>query len=536
MIQRVTVLGLALLFAATVASAQSTIRVRSGEHPTYSRLVIPVPADVQWAMTLVNREVRLDLPGVDTKIDASAVFDRIPKTRVLSVSSAIDESGASLMIALGCSCTAQATISGPYVVIDVLDPELERDLQTASKNQNEATAPEPSSADGSTSRPQARDVEAPTQNGRETKEQPRASRNPGFGISDEPLEVAPDSSTPPASSVAGHLFKQLQRAADQGLVDLVEDTATAVPPSAEVDPEIADVPAAPSIDETIDGMDELAKRLQRALGDLEAPSINDAIRLRIPEELEISPQAPLRLPETLAIQDPNKRPEHCLDDEQFDLSVLNERQDVAPQINALRASLIGEFDQPDVVSAEKLARTYIALGLGPEASVIVEQFVSQSPNYQILIEMIATIDGDGPVRGGILDKSAECGGPAALWRLAMFKSKEPWPVPDPEEIVKELSEIQIPLRRQIGPKIVEGLLSRDQLDAARSAFSVVDRAPGYHGSSHELQRAALLRLGRTTRTCRGYLSADYCVGPTFRAERDDRAHREPFGTWRNGSQ
>ncbi|WP_298295569.1 hypothetical protein [uncultured Litoreibacter sp.] len=114
------------LFAAVVfflalgsaVSAQPLGSVRSGEHDGFSRLVVYLSENITWAFERSEDSYILTVPNWTAGFDATAVFERLRRDRVVEVNS--DDS--SLRLVLGCDCTATATAFGPNaVIIDVID-------------------------------------------------------------------------------------------------------------------------------------------------------------------------------------------------------------------------------------------------------------------------------------------------------------------------------------------------------------------------------------------------------------------------------
>ncbi|WP_299818255.1 hypothetical protein [uncultured Jannaschia sp.] len=111
---------LAALAALPVSAAAESVRVRSGEHATFSRLVFPSEEALEWT---VERpwagEARIAfMPSPD--LDLTDVFARIPRTRLRGMTAG---TGA-VVLDLGCDCPVEVSqIGSGHIVIDVLDGE-----------------------------------------------------------------------------------------------------------------------------------------------------------------------------------------------------------------------------------------------------------------------------------------------------------------------------------------------------------------------------------------------------------------------------
>lgn len=107
------VLGLAGPLQAQVAT------VTAGEHADFTRVVIRVqPADA-WDLSGEGTDRRLRLANDRTRFNLQALFDRIPRTRLVSAR----DSGPELLLSLACACPIRAWEERPgLIVIDIADP------------------------------------------------------------------------------------------------------------------------------------------------------------------------------------------------------------------------------------------------------------------------------------------------------------------------------------------------------------------------------------------------------------------------------
>jgi hypothetical protein len=208
-----------LVWLATAAGAE-TIRVSSGEHADFSRLVLAVPTDSDWRFGRTQAGYELDLGQADARYDLSTVFDLIPRDRLAGIFA--DPVTGNLQLTLRCTCHAiPFSLDARTLVIDLRD----------------GPAPETSSfeisLDGA--------VVAPLQ-GRNTA-RPRARQDPA-GIAFAWLAV-PDLRTltipvqppvlpePHQAALKATLVEQLAEGAARGVVDLalpvVAGSVTAAP-------------------------------------------------------------------------------------------------------------------------------------------------------------------------------------------------------------------------------------------------------------------------------------------------------------------
>ncbi len=113
----IRLLTLVLFAIGTGVSAQS-LRVRSGEHDGYTRLVVQVPAGTEWALDQGPNGAQLRVAIDNVSFDTTSVFNRLSGGRLQSLGQS--EPGAALDMTFGCECVATAFLHRQtMVVIDI---------------------------------------------------------------------------------------------------------------------------------------------------------------------------------------------------------------------------------------------------------------------------------------------------------------------------------------------------------------------------------------------------------------------------------
>ncbi|MFC6689099.1 hypothetical protein [Jhaorihella thermophila] len=108
----------ALLFPTFAAAAG--LKVQSGEHDGFTRLVLPLPSGAVWDVTEKHRSVEIRILSNDAKFDTSQVFRKISKDRISGIRE-LEQSGG-LILDLACTCTVSSFVeSGNYLVVDIKD-------------------------------------------------------------------------------------------------------------------------------------------------------------------------------------------------------------------------------------------------------------------------------------------------------------------------------------------------------------------------------------------------------------------------------
>lgn len=108
----------AVLAITASPSIAETIAIRSGEHPTFSRLVIDFSDDVDWQEDRENRQHILTFADPDLTLETRGVFSKIPRSRLSDLS----WQAQTLTLDLACDCTVRTQrLASGKLVIDVMD-------------------------------------------------------------------------------------------------------------------------------------------------------------------------------------------------------------------------------------------------------------------------------------------------------------------------------------------------------------------------------------------------------------------------------
>lgn len=110
-----------LLIVPEMVMAQSRIKVRSGEHESYTRITFSMTPSVNWNVD----NNRIQFGGEVHEIDISEVFERISRNRVSDV--LIDGNNVSLKLGCDCSLSFFETKEN-LVVVDVFDEIRQKDI------------------------------------------------------------------------------------------------------------------------------------------------------------------------------------------------------------------------------------------------------------------------------------------------------------------------------------------------------------------------------------------------------------------------
>ncbi len=101
-----------------LAAGAEDVRIRSGEHAGFSRIVLEFGERPPWSLRLGDRRATVLLGPGDRRLDAKDVFARIPRTRIRAVTATAE----GLELELGCDCAVTAfEVRRAALAIDVAD-------------------------------------------------------------------------------------------------------------------------------------------------------------------------------------------------------------------------------------------------------------------------------------------------------------------------------------------------------------------------------------------------------------------------------
>lgn len=501
-----------VVVAAAVPAGAETVRVQTGEHPGFTRVVVQLARPTAWTVGRTAIGYGLRLGRSDVRLDLTRVFDLIPRTRIAAMTTGT--TGTVLEMTTPCQCHLVAFEDRPgLLVFDVRDGlpspvsrfETALDLPPGPKGPTRDAAlrlqPPPAlSQDDAwlmalfwararspsepprdqTGPPPVRTAAAPPQAMPETPPAVAATALPTLAEThrsedrpDLPLATAetvlladPTFQLRPTRSRIGTardlLLEELSRAASQGLVDIVQP----------VRPLLASEPAPePALVTRLPGSEPVAEANDHVMITAETSIDRDALQF---------PDGGLVTADGVA----------CLPDDSFALSEWGDGTPPAAQIADRRQALIGEFDRaaPEAVAA--MARLYLYLGFGAETRSTIAAFDVEVPDRDLIDAMAAIMDGGNPGPGR-LKAMAACDSAAALWAvLAVPKLTAGEPV-NTKAVIRTFSALPLHLRRLLGPMVSNRFLVIGDEATARTIQGAVTRAAGDIGSEARLIDAKL---------------------------------------------
>lgn len=480
------------------ASAQnsSAVAVRAAEHPRYSRIVVPLATGQSWSLERDGMQATLTLTG-DVRFDISRVFQRMPRTRILSVSSFQIGDRSGLVATIGCDCDAIAEMIGSrFLALDI------RQRDGAGEGNGEAAT-----------------ADAVTPAELEIQPQVRAE--------EEILVEVADNSTPVRPQTVGDLDAQILAPpaalkSEQSRVQALRegprtDFSTAERPSTipgerrfawgeRSNP--SDIAVAPrAIDPS--GRTELdtvrAQLLNEVLaaagqGLLELDQANDGDKTasselfsRLPRQVAIRSALDRRRSSVAAEHE--EEADHCVADDALSFETWLGDEPVFEQLGTLRRSIVDQRQRPIQSKVKDLARFYLSIGFGAEAGAVINSFGLTGPETSLLLDLARVVDGHRANPGGPLEAAHDCPGRVVLWRTAAGFVPDTLTGEDRITLREGLASLPAPVRTLIGGRIATRLIDHGVLDPATDLLEVLDRTPARPTPQ---TRLALARLHTAT--------------------------------------
>ena len=428
-------LVLILVLMATPLGAQ-TVRVTTGEHESFTRLVLSIPPGADWEFGTTDDGYAFRLPGRAPSWDIGSVFDRIPRDRLASI--AVGPEGESLRLVLGCTCHAMPFEFRPGVIVIDLRNGLPP-AGSAFERRLEIAGSEPELAAPSL-RPRPRPGAAPA------FDWVRLSLDPPAGttLPRGPESMLPSLPDPALQAMQAELLKGFARAASEGLIDPVSR------PPAPGTPPTRPSPAPPTL------------------------------RIGAPLDARTGLSPPVDLSASGAI---------CPAEDILGLERWGEAAPVSVQFAGAMTNLVGEFDQPTNEAVTKAVRFHLFIGFGAEARALLAAFPVDHPDRPFWLSLGRILDGDpdpqGPFRG-----LAGCDGPAALWATLADPSLAGDEV-NKNALLRAFSSLPPHLRRHLGPSLIDRFLQADDRATASALNDMLQRLPGLPDARQRISAARI---------------------------------------------
>lgn len=398
--------------------------VTSGEHDGFTRIALDFGHPVDWQMGRTTDGYQLRIEGEDPDYDLARVYQLIGRDRISALWA--DPDSGDLHLGVGCACHAMPFAFRPSIVVI--------DMKSGKPPRGSAFEDplEPATVHGDTPIPAPA---APAAQSAPAYDWVGARYAPATGAAAVP-ETAPLAPLPVAEGLEPlrkALIEEMSRGAAAGLIDLTLPRGTS--------------------DDMVVGI--ASARIN--LGD--------------------APNYVTHLGESSA-RPATAMGEACVTNQQLDLHAWAAPDlPVAAQMAEPMTGLVGEFDRPDPVALARAVRFHLYLGFGAEARALLRAFPLEEDEALIWESMGFILDNEADMAGAFRSQAA-CDTAAAMWAALSIDDLALEPAVNSKAIVRAFSALPPHLRRVLGPRLADQLLSISEGLAARSVRDAVTRLPG----------------------------------------------------------
>lgn len=401
---------LAIFFVVYASWAQAQIAVRTGDHASFTRVILNLPDGTDWEIGRIDGGYGIRL-ATDEPLETESFFRPISRQRV----AAIATNASQLNLTLGCACYASAFLDASgWLVVDIRDGLPPKTARFEEALGRRATAPVlgPARPD-----PVSEPID-PVLTAQIASSAPRPRHR--SLLQTVPLARLADQ-TSQVSALEAAVAASLNRAFSQGLVESASDIPAAA---------LAGNP----------GNDVSLEELLRDISQLHTPGV------AVTTSIDAARRAPgLNAPDPV----PNVS---CLADDLFELHAWGDDRSFADQMSAWREAITGEFDRTDPQAVETLARGYLFFGFGREAAAALEIDGNSSRTRSVLVAIGKIIDGD-PVKLEGFTRQMGCPGHAALWGLLAHRGGPMSAAVDTAQVTRTFRDLPMHLQLNLGPRL-----------------------------------------------------------------------------------
>ncbi len=452
-------LRLLLLFLLPLASAANAnpVRVQTGEHDTFTRVVLTIPSGADWQLNRDEQGYIVSLPTSDG-YDIDGFFELIPQDRIFEVSQ--NDTKGELRLGVDCDCYADAFLDQPNIlVVDI------RDGTPAADSPFEVVQVGASSG---------------------LPKSPPLQPVPRFEVQRDPLIpliVSPDAPKP-RPVIEAEQDVPVLATPDAEAGDLPLSSAEA--PAVSVDLNELESSVVESLGRAL-SQGLLEPELEGGLSDRRAGDLVDVAAPGIRALTGVDRAAVPEDPPDILTQDGGS----CLPDRWFDVGTWGDERPYTTQIGEARAKLTSATDRIDENAVLELARKYIFFGFGREAEQTLQLDGVRSIERNYLIAMARVIDGDS-FDQSLFSQQASCASPVALWA---FLASGPDAVDvqiDQPTVLRTFMSLPEALKQHLAPMLSDRFVDIGENDAAVQIMKVIRSIPDATLAA-ELAQVGLLR-------------------------------------------
>lgn len=457
------ILGLALILPNLVCAQQLT--VISGNHSTFARIVVLAQDLPSWQIGRNQDGYRLRLEDPDAEYSIERVFERIPRDRIANV---ISSGEGRLDLEIACECYVDAFEIPAGLVVDIRDGSAPEDSSFEAFVAEIEPEPNPVSAFDARVSDEAFGVNRLNDR--------RIAPRTEFAWQSElalppPNDVAEASTLPPphtrnrnetgASSitdeVSERIFAEIGRAASKGLINVPGPT-----------------PSEPSIERDLDSNTETS---------MSEPDTKSILGVEHSLDSHLRFETVFDRSSSTSVEGGSIATDlNCFDTDTFNVANWSPEKEEFSGASVMRMGLLDEFDLPNPKEIKRLAKNYIYLSFGAEASALLSTYPVNDFDAAVLLALSSVVDG-APITSPIVTEDhVGCPNRTAFWAMLMLPQTERYKTVSRNAILLTFSELPLHLRRHLGPTIVDRFLALSDIGAANQVSQSIERAANGQGA------------------------------------------------------
>ncbi len=437
----------AIFFFLPASAMANAIVVRSGEHDTFTRLVMQLPEGVEWSLLSGEFNSILELEGHRAGFDLTDAFAIIPRTRL----NALVATNSRLQLQLGCACLVQGFVEqNRFLVLDISDAS--NGLAETNPVIKFSVLPTTSFAVDDLLWSQYLSIE----------QQPSRIAQPADPVTHDGDENT-GRSTSQKSQVANSRRQLLDAFSQAASVGLVTTTRPAGEPSLLV-PNGSEEP------EVFDSSEEQVREIGGIKQNLRITSSKD------------QPTASHSNPMTLDGR-------ICPEGIDIDIASWSTSSDLGAEIARSNKSLYDELGRINASEVVKRARTYIYFGFGAEAKQTLNLIPSLALEFPELHDISQVLE-HGYMRNPVLmHQFANCDSDHALWGI--LATKKPIVGQEVESLaaLRALEKLPDHLKYIFARELGERFLEMDEIESASIALRTLERLQENNSDTPKIARA-----------------------------------------------
>ncbi|MCX7565775.1 hypothetical protein OS189_05425 [Sulfitobacter sp. F26169L] len=424
------------------AQAQQLL-VRSGDHPTFSRLTIPVPVKQPWEARQTTTGVEIQLPDFKGGFDLKDVFIRMQRERI----AAIETSRNSLKLVVTCACQATVFRSGSLLVVDVADQ--------GSKLAGPLLDGPPLIGARVTSETQMSNSEngavLPWIGARSRFAFPLTPPNSAqLNIRNFEPESSSADQKDLLNKVQNELVKEVANAASIGILENSYETPPVSPITDQTGPMTADLTP-----------NALPQLVQVPSENMRISSSMDRDTRAVSEEVSVTASS-----------------QTCPSDEFLPVETWGTDQSFSKQIGPARNALIDARDRLDLEAVHHFARLYIHFGFGAEALKVLKLDPTAQTTVAELFVVAAILEHGAATGSNTLAGYASCKSNVALWAILSARDLPSDIAIEANAALRALNKLPQHLRKVVAPMLSDRFLQTNNPNAAATALRSIERLAG----------------------------------------------------------